>query len=247
MNALLLVTAVFLVAGSVKGTVGMGLPLIAMGLLVLIFSPAEAAAVTLLPAFVTNVWQMASGGHLLALLKRLKWYLLCLIAFTLMGRGWLPDNAGGLGSSAVGIVLALYAMLGLAAVRPRVPEKAEGWLKPAVGAITGAVTAATGIFSVPSAPFLQALGLPRDHLVQALGLSFTLSSVALACTMGLDGRLSWNQGPAAILATVAALAGMRLGRAVRHRLPHEHFATLFLWGLLILGAYLAVKPLLFAL
>ena len=56
--------AVFLVAGTVKGVVGLGLPTIAMALLVLMMSPAEAAALLIVPSLVTNVWQIRPWGGL---------------------------------------------------------------------------------------------------------------------------------------------------------------------------------------
>ena len=62
-----------------------------------------------------------------------------------------------------------------------------GRLSPFVGALTGLVTAATGVFVIPAVPYLQALGLQRDMLVQALGLSFTVSTLALAGGLAQDG------------------------------------------------------------
>ncbi|HEY0438739.1 MAG TPA: sulfite exporter TauE/SafE family protein, partial [Xanthobacteraceae bacterium] len=51
------VAAAFVLAGLVKGVIGMGLPTVAMGLLGLAMPPAQAAALLLIPSFVTNVWQ----------------------------------------------------------------------------------------------------------------------------------------------------------------------------------------------
>ena len=51
-----LVVATFLLAGLVKGVVGMGLPPVAIGIMALAMPPAQAAALVLVPAFVTNIW-----------------------------------------------------------------------------------------------------------------------------------------------------------------------------------------------
>jgi uncharacterized protein len=58
------VSAVFVLAGFVKGVIGLGLPTIGMGLLAIVMPPVEAAAILILPSFVTNVWQMVSGPSL---------------------------------------------------------------------------------------------------------------------------------------------------------------------------------------
>jgi len=67
--------ATFLLAGLVKGVIGLGLPSIAIGLLALVMTPAQAAAIMVVPTFVTNVWQMLVGPHLVTLVRRM-WLLL---------------------------------------------------------------------------------------------------------------------------------------------------------------------------
>jgi uncharacterized membrane protein YfcA len=62
---------VFGLAGFGKGVIGLGLPTISMGLLVLVMPPVHAAAVLLLPSFVTNVWQMVAGRALARVIRRL--------------------------------------------------------------------------------------------------------------------------------------------------------------------------------
>lgn len=45
----------FLLAGFVKGVVGLGLPTVAVGMLGLVMPPAQAAALLVAPSMVTNV------------------------------------------------------------------------------------------------------------------------------------------------------------------------------------------------
>ena len=61
----------FLLAGFVKGVIGLGLPTVAIGLLGLLMTPAQAAAILVVPSLVTNIWQFAVGGDLLALVRRM--------------------------------------------------------------------------------------------------------------------------------------------------------------------------------
>ena len=49
-----------MLAGFVKGVLGQGLPTVAVGLLSLIMSPGEAAALVVIPALITNIWQAGS-------------------------------------------------------------------------------------------------------------------------------------------------------------------------------------------
>lgn len=68
---MLLTTTVFLLAGLVKGVVGLGLPTLAMALLALAMPPAQAAALLILPSLVTNVWQMRPWPTLAPMTRRL--------------------------------------------------------------------------------------------------------------------------------------------------------------------------------
>lgn len=169
LSTLILVCLVFVLAGFTKGIIGLGLPTIAMGLLVVVLPPAEAAALLILPSLVTNVWQMLDGPHLGPLLRRL-WPLnvgVCL--GTWLGAILLAGIGGRHGGLALGVALLAYAASGLAALRLVVPRVAEPVLGPITGALTGGITAATGVFVIPAVPYLQAIGLHKDELVQALG------------------------------------------------------------------------------
>ncbi|MGY8526810.1 sulfite exporter TauE/SafE family protein [Paracidovorax citrulli] len=234
----------FLLAGFVKGVVGMGLPTVAVGLLGVVMSPGHAAALLVAPSMVTNVVQISTGGRLRELVARL-WPMFVGIVVGTIAIGMLaPPGQVRHASAALGAALILYAVVGLASWQMAVPAAAERWLGPVIGLVTGAVTAVTGVFVLPAVPYLQGLGLGRDHLVQALGLSFTVSTVALAVTLSMGGVL-WQ--PAVLVASLAALvpalAGMWLGQRLRHRIPPARFRRVFFVGLLLLGADLAWRGL----
>ncbi|MFY9510967.1 MAG: sulfite exporter TauE/SafE family protein [Rubrivivax sp.] len=238
----LLIGATFLLAGFVKGVLGMGLPTLAMGLLGLAMPPAQAAALLVLPSFVSNIWQIAGPGFF-ALLRRLATLLLGLCAGIAAGAGWLTAPGASKLSDLLGLALVAYALLGLSQRRWQVAPRHEAWLSPLVGVLTGLVTAATGVFVIPAVPYLQALGLAKDELVRALGLSFLVATVALAATLGQGWALDLGSAGVSLLALVPTLLGMALGQQLRARLQPEPFRRAFFGGLLLLGAWLALRSL----
>ena len=120
----------------------------------------------------------------------------------------------------------------------------EPWLSPVIGGVTGVITGGTGVFVIPAVPYLQALGLGRDDLVQALGLSFTVSTIALAVALGAHGALQVQGLGVSALALVPAFAGMWAGQALRSRISPVAFRRIFLVFLLLLGTEMALRPLL---
>jgi uncharacterized protein len=231
----------FVVAGLVKGVIGMGLPTIAMGLLSLVLSPAQAAAILVIPSLVTNVWQLFAGPNPMVLFQRLFGMLAGVVAGTLAGAGILVGNRAGTAAVALGIALVLYALVGLAGLKLAVARRHEVWLAPLVGTATGLVTGATGVFVLPAVPYLQAIGLAKDELVQALGLSFTISTVALAAGLLHMGAFPSASAGLSMLALAPALGGMWLGQALRRRLDAVAFRRVFFAGLFLLGLYLALR------
>ena len=240
---LLPIAATFLLAGVVKGAIGLGLPTVAMGLLGLAMPPAQAAALLLAPSLVTNVWQLLAGPHFGALLVRLRGMLAGIVLGTLAGSGVMAGGAVRGATVALGAALLLYAAVGLAKLHLHVPSRAERWAGPLTGVLTGLVTGATGVFVIPAVPYLGALGLERDDLVQALGLSFTISTLALAAGLAWHGALPAAAAWGSLLALVPALAGMALGGWLRARVRPATFRLCFLIGLLVLGAELVWRGL----
>jgi uncharacterized membrane protein YfcA len=229
---------VFLLAGFVKGMIGMGLPTVAIGFLTLLMPPAEAATILILPSFVTNVWQLAVGPRFGDLARRLWPLLLAAVIATVAAGRWIGAVSSPATLTALGAAIALYAIISLAPLRLDVPARHESWLGPLIGAATGIVTALTGVFVIPAVPYLQALRLEPDELVQALGLSFTISTIALAVALADAGEFHWPNAGASVLALAAAIGGMLLGQAVRARLRPKTFRLWFLAALMLLGAHL---------
>jgi uncharacterized membrane protein YfcA len=243
-STLAAIAGAFLLAGFVKGVIGLGLPTVSIGLLGLLMTPAQAAAVLVVPSLVTNIWQAAVGGGLLALARRL-WPLLAGICVgTALGVVVLPHDDNGRATVWLGLALVVYAALGLVKVEFFVPRHAETWLGLLMGAATGAITVATGIFVMPGTPYIQSMEFDRDKLVQALGLSFTVSTITLAAALAYTGQVQTSLAWPSIVALAAALVGMGLGQLTRGKIKAETFRLCFFVGLMLLGLHLALRGLL---
>jgi uncharacterized membrane protein YfcA len=226
--------AAFLLAGTVKGVLGMGLPTVAMGLLALEMPPAQAAALLIIPSMVTNVWQLLMGPKFGALVRRLWSMNAAILVGTL-----ITALNGGLNSSyavaALGATLIIYGAISLLGVQFTVRPEQEYWVAPLCGLISGLIAGATGVFTIPTAPYLQAIGLEKDDLVQALGLTFSISTVGLAVALAAVGDLRFGAVGLSLLALAPALIGLYAGQWVRGRVSQATFRLFFLYGLIVLG------------
>jgi len=237
------IAGLFVLAGFVKGVIGMGLPTVAIGLLVLILPPAQAAALIVIPSLMTNAWQAVAGRALMPLIARL-WPLLAGSCIgTIAGEAWLPESLKGNGAIYLGFALMLYAALGLFNLQIGVPERGEKAWGFAAGLLNGVTTILTGVFFI-SIPYIQGLRLKRDAFVQALGLSFTVSTVALAAALSYGGHVGASLIAPSLAGVAGSVVGMIAGQFVRERISPRTFRICFLLALLALGAHLAVRGLL---
>ena len=91
---LALVAGIFLFAGGVKGLIGMGLPTVALAMLVNAMPLRDGVTLIVIPAVITNIWQAFSGGRGIALVRRFWSFLLLLCIGTWIGVGILAILLG---------------------------------------------------------------------------------------------------------------------------------------------------------
>jgi hypothetical protein len=119
-----------------------------------------------------------------------------------------------------------------------VPREQETVLAVLLGACNGALTGLTGSFMVPSVLYMQALGFPKDMLVQAMGFFFALSTLMLMISLGSNDLIDVGQARLSAYALIPSFAGVYAGRWTRSQVDEQSFQKIFLVSVLALGAYL---------
>jgi uncharacterized membrane protein YfcA len=238
---IVMITATFLLAGMVKGVIGLGLPTVSLGLLTAVLDLPTAMALLIVPSFVTNAFQASVGGNGNAIIARIWPFLLMATVTVWIGASALTRVNLDVLSGLLGVLLVTYATTNLVGIRIVIPARREFWIGPAFGAANGILTGMTGSFVVPGVMFLQAIGLPRDMLIQAMGMLFTVSTIALALALQSNNFFAGGIGLISAWALFPACIGMVVGTAVRKRLHEARFRQLFFGAILVLGACIVVN------
>ena len=89
--------------------------------------------------------------------------------------------------------------------------------------------------------YLHAIGLSRDQLVQAMGLLFALSTLALGISLQETGRVHVGLWQISGFALLPALFGMHCGKLCRDYLSDDFFHRVFLSGLALIGLYIMLS------
>ncbi len=229
--------AVFLLAGTVKGLVGLGLPTITIALTSMVLPLTEAIALIALPTIFTNVWQAAVGGQFWVILRR-QWPLIVPLMIVLCLTVWLIGQKGPSWAFLVlAGVLIVYSGLGLLRIRLHIHADLERFLAPVIGVASGFVAGLVGVPIIPLMPYLQGLDIKPSELVQTLGVVLCATSFTLAGSLLFFGLLDGPRAIVSAAAVVPALAGMWVGQQIRLRLSVEQFRLAVLWALLLMGVY----------
>ncbi|WP_411697155.1 sulfite exporter TauE/SafE family protein [Citrobacter freundii] len=211
-SLVMMIAATFVLAGMVKGVTGMGLPTVAMGILGSLISPVAAAAM-----------------------------LLTVVVATLLASAWITGGDTTRTQFALGVALVAYAIWTLAGKKITVAPQREKSYSLVIGFVTGLLTGGTGVFVMPAVPWIQSLGFEKDELVQALGISFTFSTLALALGLWWHNALPVQSLSLSALAIVPALIGQWIGTRVRRVISPLVFKRCFLFCLVGLGTEMMLR------
>ena len=211
------------IAGFVKGATGMGFATTCLALMALALGLKESLPLVIAPSLVSNVVVMVGAGHFRESVNRF-WPMLALAPVgVVIGLFALAHADGAQAGAALGAVLLVYCAFAFAQPHWRLPERFERPGAPFVGLTTGMVNGLTGSQVMPILPYLMSLGLKREVFVQAINLSFTLSSLVMVVGLARLGLMSTNAALISVVGIAISIAGIRGGEAMRRRLSDAAF------------------------
>jgi uncharacterized membrane protein YfcA len=230
-----MVVATFLLAGFIKGVIGMGLPVVALAFLGSTLGVREALTIMLIPGLVTNTWQALSGPAFGMLIGRLWSFLAASCVGIWFGVAVLAGAKSETMIALLGITLCTYCAVTMLRVHMPPPGKREPWMSPLMGGLGGVMFGMTGIMIVPAILYLQTLGFRRNVFVQALGITFVTITLALGTSLTGRGLMTQDLVLMSLTALVPTATGLALGQRYRHHISEERFKRIFFVALFVIG------------
>ncbi|MFD0917496.1 sulfite exporter TauE/SafE family protein [Pseudahrensia aquimaris] len=240
-SSILIISMAFVFGGFVKGAAGLGMPVITVAILAFVFNLPSAMALMLIPGLATNAIQAVAGPDWRGMLKRIAPFLIPSLFTIWFGTGLLVTIDNSILIIMLGVILLIYAVIGLAGFTMQIPPVRELWIGPVFGAVNGVFTGLTGVTSTPSVIYLNGLGLAREHMVQAMGLLFLISYIVLTACLFIRGLVTPTVGAMSAFAMLPALVGLGIGTFMRKRMSEKRFKKVFYVVLIGLGLYLITR------
>jgi len=230
------VTLAFLAGGVIKGVISIGLPLIAVPLLMLVVDVKTAIALLMIPMVVSNVMQAVEGEGTTILLRRFAPLLVALAVGTMIGTSLFAALDPYTLQLTIGPLAIVFATLSYMHPNFAIPPQSEGWLGPVIGLVSGVIGGMTTFFGPVLAGYVVGLRFGRDTFVKAISMVYVCAAVFLL----VGGVVHGYATPLLLLISAVGMApvylGMRLGARVRHRIDPEKFRFLVLAAVWLTGA-----------
>ena len=224
-----------------KGTLGIGLPIAAIGAMTLFIDPRVAISLMVFPIMVTNLWQCYRAGEVRATVVKYKWFALILLV-CLFGTTYFTARISAQWLLAwVGIIIVLFALMNLSFRPPPIPDRFDGIAQWIFAVFAGVLGGLTAIWSPPIAIYLMARDVDKETFVRVTGFLFVIGSLPLCIGFYQNGLLTGQLAVVSMAMIIPSLIGFSIGEVIRRNLNAQRFRQLVLFGFVLIGLNLIRK------
>ena len=227
--------AVYFLAGTVKGTFGVGFPTAAIALSATMYDARTAIALVVIPMCLLNAWQTYRSGHVKEVLLA-NWPLVVSMSvsigvFSLLSAQvpirWL--------TLLLGMITAVFAIVSLWRTTPELPERYDKPAQVAAGVAAGIVGGLAGIWAPPIVIYLTSRRVSKAVFVQVVGAVLFIGSSILLLGYVHSGIVNEDNALTSLALLLPAIAGFTVGEKLRTKISNELFYKLILMMFLVLG------------
>ena len=232
-----------LLAGIVKGILGIGIPVVSVSLLSLVIDVPMVVALLPIPILLSNLWQSLPSGHIESTLRRFGPLIVALVVGTFTGARLLVDIDQRLLIGIVGAAVLLFAVSAHFPRPLRLGRRAECWLGVPVGFLAGVLGGMTTFFGPPLIMYLFALNMEKDEFVGTISTLYLCAAVPLAVALGMFGFMGQQEYLWSTTAAAPVFLGVLFGQWLRARISQSAFRRGLLLMLLVVGVRLISRAL----
>lgn len=241
-NIVLFIIFTFILSGSIKGFLGIGMPSTVIGLLTLVMDPIEAISILIIPLILTELAQYLRAPNPARTAINFRFFAISLMLSIFITSYFITSYPTSLIMIAIGFAMIVFSLNFLFGFK--LPIGPGYFWQILIGLISGVLGGLSSIWSPPVAMYLIARDFSKEQFLSISGFLFLSGCLPLAGGLYLSGVLTLDSSIKSIIGLIAVFIGFRIGEILRNRVATSFFRKAILIAFLIMGTRLIIIGLL---
>lgn len=239
----LLVAASLLLAAFVKGTSGLGFPLIATPMVSLLLDIRTAITILIIPNIIMDIAQSLRGSFPKAMFLRFKWLLLLTVAGVFLGTKLLVTLPIWVLNLTLGLMVLVFVASNCFRFHLEISPRMEGLLSPLAGLVGGFLNGMTNAAGPALAIYLYSLKLAKTEFVKSIATIFIITKLSQLVAVSTWNLFTFSTLRLSLLVTLLCLIGFYAGLKTQDRVNQQNFNRGLMALLFVIGVILIVRSL----
>ena len=224
----LMISFAFLMAGIVKGVLGIGLPTTAITIMTFFVSPLMALGLNLIPMTVTNIWQFSKADDPRDLIKNYKYFAISLVVFILITSFYANEIGDNVVRLIFAIAVLLFVSLQIFGFSFKMNPKRDSLWQTSLGTLGGIFGGAASIWAVPVTMYLLMKNVKPKQFVDVSGFLIMIGCIPVSIGYIATGVFQPNMFIYGALGSVIGIIGFQIGEKLRNKINAKTFRNLLL-------------------
>jgi uncharacterized membrane protein YfcA len=239
----ILVGVALLFAAFVKGTTGMGFPLIATPTVALLLDIRIAITILIIPNLVMDSAQVFRGGFPTAMVQRFVWLLLLTILGVFLGTKLLVILPLWVLNLSLSVMVLAFVISNWMRFEFTISPRLEKIFSPSAGLISGFLNGMTNAAGPALAIYLYSLKLEKKDFIKSISAIFIVTKLSQLVAVSTWDLFNWFTLSLSLQVTLFVLLGFYCGLKTQDRVNQHTFNRGLLVLLFVIGVTLLIRSL----
>ena len=227
--------------GLIKGTIGFGMPMVALPLIAFAVPVTTAMIILCAPIFLTNFLQIKFKQGISSY-RFLPMFLFLVVGLIIGARLILEINLNTI-TQIIAILIIFAAVINCFGfkINNNINKKNERIITSFIGFGSGILGGLSTVYGPPMLAYLVAVDLPKEKFVRTVSTMYFIGSFPLYGSLIYYGFATKQDLIMSLLLIIPALIGQQIGTKIRDKINQKQFRNCILVTLVILGIMLFAK------
>ena len=226
--------------GLIKGTIGFGMPMVALPLIAFAVPVTTAMILLCAPIFLTNFLQIKFKQGISSY-RFLPMFLFLVVGLIIGARLILEINLNTI-TQIIAILIIFAALINCFGFKINNIKKIhERIITSFIGFGSGILGGLSTVYGPPMLAYLVAVDLPKEKFVRTVSTMYFIGSFPLYGSLIYYGFATKQDLIMSLLLIIPALLGQQIGTRIRDKINQKQFRNCILVTLVILGIMLFIK------